>query len=129
MPKDQTNTNPTLAEVYRLVQRNEQDSREHRMEILDGLKEIKEVVYATKSETSKTNGRVMRLEDRMTEVEKVANTAATDIGYFKGREKWIMGAMAVVILISGMIPFIFKLYIGSIVTDAVTAAVAKLEAK
>lgn len=125
-PQD-ANANPTLAEVYRLFQRNEQASKEHRQEILDSLKEIKEVVYEVRDETSAVRNEVNRHDDEIKGLQASVIENAKDISYFKGREKWILGAFAVILAFGSMLPFFFKLYLKDMITQDISSALQKIQ--
>lgn len=117
--------NPTLAEVYRLVQRNETESRDHRQEILSYLKEIKEAVDTTQNALRDTENIVGTHSEAISEMKNSITNNSNDIAYFKGREKWIFGAFAVIVVVSASVPFFFKLYIQSVVSESIASALSK----
>ena len=86
--------NVTVGEIDRKLERHIIDSSKNNAKQNDMLETIL-------AQVTKTNGRVLRLEEKSTEDKATLKTHDDAISHFKGRENWIIGCFGVILLFGG----------------------------
>lgn len=108
---------PTTSELMRIVTQMAEDSKEHRAELkatiaglASDIKELKETTGEIKIQTTKTNGNVIGLKSDVYGGEGKDGLVKT-VGDLKSRERYVAGAVGVVLAIFAVVPFFLKLYL------------------
>jgi len=84
----------SVGEIDRKLERHISDSTKNNVKQNDMLETIL-------AQVTKTNGRVLRLEEKSTEDKILLEKHANSISHFKGRESWIIGCFGVILLFGG----------------------------
>lgn len=118
------NDEPSNSELQRVILDIKQSDKEYRMSEHETLKNIEEEVVEIRIQTTKTNGRVDRLEADELDQKRLNESLVNSVESFKGDRKWLFGAFAMLIILQGALLLLLNLYIKNVVQTSVKEALS-----